>query len=443
MRNSHNRLNRDFDFIEGSVFSKICRCFNTNHFTRNRKLSLYHLVLSILNRKGLSLSMELRKFFNLLRPQNPEAISNAGYLKQRLKLNPAAFLSLSDFHVKNFYASEHNLIKFNNYFVFAVDGSCINLPNTEENHNLYGSQSNSTSKQQVQLGVSCLYDVYNKMILDCTVNRCTFNERAQAELHMEKIPFFIQDQRFIVLLDRGYPSSFFFIDRLEKEQKFIVRLNTADFRQEQKNMQSDDEDVEIVFTQARINPYRKTDLANKLKTKGSITLRFVKILLMSGAEEYLATNLPREEFSSEDIKKLYGHRWQIETAYDTLKNKFMIENFTGKKPVIIGQDIFSAIYLYNIAQDILRDAEIEQKKKALGTPYKHKMIINTNLAIGIIKEELIHMVLEKDTVRRRSIFDRIIGDISKNIIPVRENRQFYRSRKYPQIKYSLNKKRAY
>lgn len=443
MINSKDRLNDDFEFIEGSLFSKVCRQLNINHFTRNRKLSLYLLVLSILNRKGLSLSMELRKFFNLLKSKKIESISNVGYHKQRLKLNPAAFLSLSEFHVKNYYRSEQDLTKFKNHFVFAIDGSNINLPNTPENSNLYGTQSNQSDKQQAQLGISCLYDVYNKMILDCTINRCNFNERLQVEAHVEKIPDFIQTQQFILLLDRGYPSSLFFINRLEKNQKFIVRLGTADFKQEQRNMVSNDEDVEIVFTKTRINPYRKTELAKCLQEKGSILLRFVRILLPGGTIEYLATNLPREEFQADEIKKLYEIRWGIETAYDILKNKFMIENFTGKKPIIIEQDIFSTIYLYNITHDILRDAEIEQKQKNEEKIHKHKMIINTNMAIGIVKEDLIQLALEKDSSKRKIIFDRIICDISKNIIPVRKNRQFNRIRKYPKVKHPLSRKRTF
>lgn len=304
--------------------------------------------------------MEIRRFFKLFKSKNSDSISNAGYLKQRLKLNPEAFLGLSDFHVKNFYADENDLIEFKNHFIFAVDGSHINIPNTQENQDQYGLQLNQSS-QQAQASVSCLYDVFNKMILDCQINRHKFSERAQAEVHIEKISSFIGNQPYIVVLDRGYLSSFFFMNRLEKNQNFIVRLSSSDFRQEQRNMSSSDENVEIVFTPARINPYRKMTFAKKLKEKGSIHLRFVKIKLSEDMTEFLATNLSRKEFTEQDICELYRFRWGIETAYDILKNKFMLENFTGKKSIIIRQDILSTVYLYNITQDMIRNAEIEQQ----------------------------------------------------------------------------------
>lgn len=439
---SGERLKKDFSFIKIFTFQSLCRCFSRNHFTRNRKLSLNHLILSIINRKGLTLSMEIRRFFKLFKSKNSDLISNTGYLKQRLKLNPEAFLALSDFHVKNFYADENDLIKFKNHFIFAVDGSHVNIPNTQENQDQYGLQLNQSS-QQAQASVSCLYDVFNKMILDCQINRHKFSERAQAEMHIEKISSFIGNQPYIVVLDRGYPSSFFFMNRLEKNQNFIVRLSSSDFRQEQRNMSSSDENVEIVFTPARINPYRKTAFAKKLKEKGSIHLRFVKIKLSEDTTEFLATNLPREEFTEQDICELYRFRWAIETAYDILKNKFMLENFTGKKSIIIRQDILSTVYLYNITQDMIRDAEMEQQEKNRQKHYQYKMTINVNMAIGIIKEDLIHMALEDNLEKQEVIFEAIIQAIADNIVPVRENRHYQRARKHPAIKYPITKKRSY
>jgi len=386
--------------------------------------------------------MELRRFSKLFKPKKADSISNAGYLKQRLKLNPAAFLALSDFHVKNFYEDDNDLIRFKNHFIFAVDGSHVNIPNTQENQDQYGFQLNQTS-QQAQASISCLYDIFNKMILDCQINRYKFSERAQVEVHIEKIPSFIGNLPYIVVLDRGYPSSFFFMNRLENNEKFIVRLSSSDFKQEQRNMVSADEDVEIVFTKARVNPYRKTPFAKRLQEKGSIRLRFVKVDLPGGTTEFLATNLSREDFTQQEISELYRLRCAIETAYDTLKNKFMLENFTGKKLIIIEQDILSAVCLYNITQDILRDAEMEQQEKNKQKHYKYKMTINVNMAVGIIKEDLIRMALENHPEKRGDIFMEIIDAIADNIVPVRENRQFQHKRKHPAIKYPITKKRSY
>ena len=79
----------------------------------------------------------------------------------------------------------------------------------------------------------------------------------------------------------------------------------------------------------------------------------VKILLENGSLEVLATNLSQTEFHTKEIKELCHMRWGIETAYETLKSRLQLENFTGTKPILLLQDIYSTIYLSNLAEDII------------------------------------------------------------------------------------------
>jgi hypothetical protein len=88
-------------------------------------MSLDNLMLSVLFRKGRTLQMELRSFIKLLALK--DTISKVGYLKQRLKLNPIAFLVLARHHAENFYKDTHMVKKKNGYLVLAVDGSLINI----------------------------------------------------------------------------------------------------------------------------------------------------------------------------------------------------------------------------------------------------------------------------------------------------------------------------
>lgn len=442
VRKSGERFNKDMSCIEDKSFIQRCR-LKVQHFTRRRKLSVEPLVLSILNRTGVTLSMDIRRFFRLFKSNRTDTISNAGYLKQRMKLNPAAFLYLSDFHVKNFYSDEMDKLKtLKSYFLFAIDGSKVNLPNTHENQMMYGAQANQSVKQ-AQAGISCLYDVLNMMILDCTVNHITFSERSEAEQHIRKIPQFIGDRPSIIILDRGYPSSFLLMNMMEAKQKFVVRLSSKDFKKEQKSMATDDEYVEVKFTQARINPYRKTARADKLRKIGSMHIRFVKIILPGNQVEVLATNLSKEEFSSQEVGKIYGLRWGVETAYDTLKNKFMIENFTSRKPIIIEQDIMASVYLYNLTTDIVRDAEVERQEHSKNKHYKYEMKINLNTSIGIIKEDLIRMALEKNHGQRTKMFGGIIEELGKHVIPIRDNRKYPRNKKKSVYKDPVSRKRSF
>ena len=403
-------------------------------------MPLKQLLLSMLNRKGLTLFMELRKFYKMINEDS--GISKVGYLKQRMKLNPEAFMDLSDFHAKNFYQDVQYLKKMNNYLILAADGSSINIPTTEENLKLYGSSSRNGTKPQASLGVSCLYDVMNKMIIDCTINRGKFDEAEQAEKHLEKLPSITRENKYILLLDRGYPSSPFFIRQIEAENKFLVRLKSVDFKKEQKEMTSMDEYVDIEFTKSRLRHYLGTPMGEKMQNMHSITLRLVKVKLTSGIEECLATNLTHEEFSGDEIAQMYSMRWGIETAYDILKNKLELENFTGTKSILLEQDIYTSVYLCNLMQDIILDAEEEINLKT-HEKYRHQMVINRSLAIGILKEDLIEFVLVKDDKKKTEIFEKILAEIQKNLIPIRPNRHYERTKGQLAGKYSNTHKRSY
>jgi hypothetical protein len=421
-------------------FVNLCRALKETHFTRIRKMSLDNLMLSVLFRKGRTLHMELRSLKKLLVLK--DTLSKVGYLKQRLKLNPVAFLALARHHAASFYKDTQMVKKKNGYLVFAADGSAMNIPTTDENLATYGNASKRNVKPQAQLSISCLYDTINKMIVDCSINRWKFSEREQALLHIDNMLEVIGAHPCVFIFDRGYPSAEFFIDLMERKEKFLVRLSATTFKQEQKQMKSDDCLIEVVFDKTRINPHRGTPTADKLVKVGSILLRFVRILLQSGEFEYLVTSLTPEEFSTKEIGELYSLRWGIETVYDDLKNKLNIENFTGTKPILLEQDIYATIYLSNIMNDIMLEAQLELDLEQ-GHDGKHVMAINKNIAMGIMKEDLIHFILEKSDRRRRSLMLAIVNEIKCNLLPVRKGRHYPRTKGLLAGKYSNSRKKSY
>ena len=430
----------DINHSNTICFIKHCKAIKDSHFTRNRKLPLHRLLLSILSRKGRTLTMEIRSFIKSIKSKI--SISKPGYLKQRQKLNPEVFLELSDFHVRNFYKDTTMVQRLKGYLILAVDGSSVNVPNTVQNVELYGNASHKNAKPQAQLGISCLFDVLNKMIIDCTINKWKFSERNQALLHIDKCNSITGEKPRIVIFDRGYPSGEFFIDLMERNESFLIRIGATVFKKEQLAMTAGDEYVNIMFDKSRLSPHKGTQTADKLAKTGSIPLRFVRFELDNGSMEYLATNLPMEEFNTSEIVYLYRLRWEIETAYDVLKNKLFIENFTGTKPIMIEQDIYATVYLCNVMHDILLDAKLEFNIKN-HQKYKYKMEINKNIAIGIMKEELIRFILEEDKGRKKEMFDEIIVEISNNILPVRNGRHYVRTKGQLSGTYSNVSKRSF
>lgn len=384
--------------------------------------------------------MELRYFSKILALK--ETISKAGYLKQRLKLNPFAFLALAKHHAKSFYQDPEMVKKKNNYLILAADGSAINIPTTDENLSVYGNSSRKNVKTQAQLSISCLYDTLNRMLIDCSTNRWKFNEREQALIHMDNMREVIDAHPCVIIFDRGYPSGEFFLDLIERQQKFLVRLLSTTFKKEQSQMTSDDCLIEVVFDATRINPHQGTSAGEKLTKAGSIELRLVRVMLKNGNYEYLATNLTLDEFTTNEIADLYTMRWEVETAFDDLKNKLDIENFTGTKPILLEQDIYATVYLCNIINDIVLEAQMELEQET-DKSSKHVMAINKNIAIGIMKEDLIYLILEKNDRKRNARMNSIVNEIKLNLLPVRKGRHYPRTKGQLVGKYSNSRKKSY
>ena len=176
---------------------------------------------------------------------------------------------------------------------------------------------------------------------------------------LERIPETLGKYSIYYHHGQGIPFYTCIYPYMDKNIKFIVRLKSSDYKKEQNSLTENDQLVKIKLDKSRIRHYEGTIDGIRMKELGEISLRMVKIPLENGGLEVLATNLSQSEFHTEEIKELYHMRWGIETAYETLKSRLQLENFTGTKPILLLQDIYSTIYLSNLSEDIILEAEHE------------------------------------------------------------------------------------
>jgi len=114
------------------------------------------------------------------------------------------------------------------------DGSGINITTTKETLEEFGTSSRKGTKPQASIGLGCLYDVMNRMILESDCRKCKFDEMRPAEEQIDRVPETIGiSQPFMVVMDRGYPSAPAFIRMMEKNIPFLVRLKSSDYKKEQ------------------------------------------------------------------------------------------------------------------------------------------------------------------------------------------------------------------
>ena len=407
-------------------------------FTRKRKMDFEKLIHYILNKRGLCTNMEINNFFKKINEDTD--MSAQSLLDQRLKLNPEVFVELNTEYLQGFYDEykDTDVKNYNGYLLKAIDGSDFEIPNTNNAKKEYGMVKSKVGETIPRTSVSMCYDLLNQYIIDVIPERYRASELEMAKEHMKKDTEITKNYKSIYVMDRGYVSLEFLIYMERSNIKFVSRLQSTYYQKEIKSMRNCDEIIELKHTRDRLNKryFKDEKLRAYAKEKPSTRIRIIKYILNTGEEEYLITNI--ENLSYNDIVEIYKKRWGIETMYYSLKSKLQIEKFTSSKKVIIEQDLYAGVLVYNMIQTMKNEAteEIEQKK------YKHEMKVNENIAIGLFKDEMICILLEEDEEKRLKRYNKLCKKILKYKIPIRKDRQ-YKIQRRPDNKNSYNKLKGF
>ncbi len=418
-----DRFNKGLSISENLIGDYLFKCANRTketHFTRKRTMGFKETMMFMLNMIKKSLQVELINFFEIILNKE-ESITKQAYSEARQKILPKAFIELNDKINEVVYKDEFNYELWNGYRLSAIDGSVVQLPDTELLREEFGYVENQNSKV-ARARVSCIFDVLNKIVIKSNIDKYKISERATAK---EMILQMLQDrtEKELIIFDRGYPGASFFSFLKEKNVDFLMRTK-INFSKDIKNAQNQDQIINI-----------KND-------EEVLTVRVVRFLLPSKQEEVLVTSLLDEDLTIEDFKELYFKRWGVEVKYDELKNRLEIENFTGRTKISIEQDFYASIYLSNMIELARQESDkiVKEKNKGKTLKYEHKT--NLNVLIGILKDKLMIMIFEKNKRKRIKMFNKIMRQATKNTIPIRPDRHYPRKDSSSREKYKANRKRS-
>ena len=375
------------------------------------------------NKQAKTTSMEIRNYEKKMKGKDKVEYTDEAYLKQRRNLNPKVFKEANKVYLKNFYDGKY-VEKDNGYVVMAVDGSKFEVPNTPQNRKCYGVQKTQHDRQPARANVSTLYDVNNQFYLDIEIDKYTQSEKTMAKKNIENALKIINPEKLIVIFDRNYASLEFFLWLKEHNLKFMIRLKNDYYKKEQASMKSTDELVKIQHTYPRLQNLRTIypEESKKLEELKETELRMTKIKFEDGTEEILISNLPFKDFNQEKLKNLYQKRWNIETSYDSIKSKLKIESFTGKLPILIEQDLYAQVLVYNQLQDMIYTGNTILKKKLEDKKLKLEYKINENKAVGLFKEEMIRILLIEDEKISNKEFDILLQEMTEYTTSIRKGR---------------------
>ena len=414
---------------------------NKTDFTRKRKMQFEKVVMYNLDKKGLTSKMAIEEFNEII---DSGDITSPGVLKQRKKLNAQIFKDMMQNNLIDFYNMDEfkdEVKLFKGYIATSVDGSDFEIPNTNATRENYNSTKDNTSVARAH--VSNCFDLLNHYILSTVIGPETSDEREMDRTHLEEIKKMELRYPIIRIKDRGYVSLKDIYYSNKNNDKYIVRLKKSDFKKEISKMTTNDEIIEITYQYDRIRYYKDIDpefYELMLNNKETIKVRIVKILLSTGQVEYLITNLTQEEMNTEEINELYKLRWGIETHYHYLKESLKIETITSSIDNLINQDIYSQMFVFNLLQSFVNDAQKNIEEE--GCKYKHEIKINFNMSVGFFKKLFILILIEEDDNKKQELWNKLETKIEKYYEPIRPGRSYPRN-KDKKNKYPINKRKSF
>lgn len=360
-------------------------------FTRRRCFCFMNTVVLLLQKSVRSLQLRLNEFFERL-DQSLEPASASAWSQARLKLAHTAFVELNQKAVvEPFYEAAPK--SWRGHRLVAIDSSWIHLPNTEAMGKEFGWVECKNQKGQcgryVQGRLSVLTDVLNRLALQTFLVGWQTHERTLALDHLKALA--VKD---IALLDRGFAGYELFARFIGRQRHFICRCGKSTFGEVNRLFAADQAGVSVVVKlsapNGTVSELRAAGLALELR------VRLVTVRLSTGALEVLATSLLDETaYSTEDLGKLYGRRWGIETYYQLLKSRLDLENFTGRSVEAVRQDVHATILLSNLESVLTRDTQqlLEAQTAESGAAARQ---VNRAVSFHALKHHMMELLLSKE-----------------------------------------------
>lgn len=338
-------------------------------FTRNRKLTFPVMIVLLLNFLTRTMQIELDDFFMHVLKTNTDSVTKQAFFKARKNILPDAFKELF-LMTRDMVLRKDKIKRYKGYRILAIDGSELRLDKTKENKHIFLPRNHSP-ENKTNAEISLLYDVLSHYVIDAQIGSIGVSEREYAVRNLACFSS-ICDEKDIVIFDRGYPSKDMIAVLSDMGCKYLMRLQASCFKGVKENPSND----------FKITVSTPND---------TYSVRVVRVILKSGEVETLITNLSEDEFNTNDFLGLYFLRWGIETAYDTLKNKLLIEKFAGRSSIAVLQEYYAMMFLLNCiaAMSTTVDRKLSSSKAAC----KYRYRANVNLMIGYFKYRLSAILL--------------------------------------------------
>jgi len=294
---------------------------------------------------------------------------------------------------------------FKGYRLLAADGSDIQIP-TNTNHPDSFFPGANGQKPYNLLHLDAVYDLLQRTYLDAAVcGRKKADERGMLCEMVDRSSV----SKAIVIADRGYESYNLLAHIQEKGWKYLIRIKDIHSSGIASSLKLPaapefDTSFQLHLTKRRTKAAREFLLdtnhykflyancpfdylpssSRKLDPLSFYYLpfRIVRFKISDSCYETVITNLDTESFPPDELKRLYGMRWGIETSFRECKYTVGLLHFHAKKVENITQEIFARLIMYNFTELITSHVVIHKPNR------KHPYKANFSVAVQVCRQFL-------------------------------------------------------
>ena len=393
-------------------------------FTRNRKLPLERLLSGIVGLGGGTLSNEILDLFHFSR----DTPTPSAFIQQRNKLKPEALEDLFRAFARRLSERFPEELR-----VLAADGTDLHVFTDPDDTGSHYPGANGQKPYNL-LHVNALYDLLHGIYVDALVQkRNEANEHHALCTMTDRSPI----PAALVIADRGYEAYNDMAHIQEKGWFFLIRIKDGNGSIKGNLILPDspsfDMDVELHLTRKQSNKtkclfedknrYRflpSNVTFDYLPARTSCrdaaafyTLRFriVRFPLSENEYETVLTNLDRDLFPPDELKRLYALRWGVETSFRALKYTVGMTRLHTKKVTNCLQEIFAHLIMYDFAEMITSHVAVRTKKR------KYTYKADFSVAVHVCRAFYLGDISPPD-------LEAIIG---RNLVPIRPDRHIPRN----------------
>jgi len=356
-------------------------------FTRERVLTWPVVILLMLRGQKVALQTAVNKFFSALGAVW-RVVTASAYRQARQKVQPEVFVHLNAVTCEEYYArygADGEVGLWQGQRVLGVDGSYLNLPDTEETRREFSGQTNQhVGGEQVQALASVLYDLRNDIGLSAALGS------KQAEKNLLFGTHLAVTQRGDVLVgDRAYADYSVLATLVARGCHFVIRFPRQSFLAVNAFW--------MARTQERVVTLEVTSKARAYVAEHhlptTLQVRLVKVVLASGEVEVLGTDLlDAQTYPAAEFKTVYGWRWQQETYHDRIKNIFEIERFSGKSVQAIKQDFYGTIFLATLESILSKPAQAELTAQGQARACRYAPQVNRAVSYVTVLDHVVQLL---------------------------------------------------